>query len=232
MSVDGVSANRLGKCKDRRHQGEPSKPRARSFKALNSNTSALSHQTTLRSRILQALIGDYAIYRIFRLDLERLPEIDLRGYEERGYRFTPVTVSGVAASGNPAIRARAEYGGTGALGFAVRHHAQIVCLQWFWDARRYQGRDFWIINDGEAKSVDLFTAPDYRGQGLATALKQYSSQEMQLRGFYNLYSRVWHSNRASIRVNEKSGWRQVALVTEFYPLGSTRKLRFVRRFSK
>lgn len=220
------------KGRDRRHRREPPQPHARFATALDSNSSVSSHQTPLSKKIVEALLGDYAFYRIFRLDLERLPEIDLRGYEERGFELTPVDVSRVAASGHPEVRARAHYGGTGALGFAVLYRSQIVCLQWFWDAKRYQARNFWTIDDRDAKSVDMFTVPDHRGQGLATALKQYSSQEMKLRRFHNLYSRVWHSNRASIRVNEKSGWRQIALVAEFFPFGSSKKLRFVKRFSE
>jgi L-amino acid N-acyltransferase YncA len=71
--------------------------------------------------------------------------------------------------------------------------------------------------------------PELRGQGLAQRVKEYSAIEMRERGFRRAYSKVWHSHDASIRANQKSGFREIALVVDLSPFGTGRRLPWVRR---
>jgi RimJ/RimL family protein N-acetyltransferase len=97
----------------------------------------------------------------------------------------------------------------------------------FGDERRTGA--FWPLRDGEAESAYIVTVPELRGHGLAQLVKQYSAIEMRARGFHRAYGKIWHSHHASIRANEKSGFREIALVVDLYPFGGTRRLRWVRR---
>jgi hypothetical protein len=194
-----------------------------------SNTSR--HRSLDATRQLaRMLLGDYQIYRIYELDLSLAPQVDLTGLANEGYECCEVSQEEVLAALDDDVRSRAFYGGEGTLGFAIRAGREIVCLQWYWFGDRYrQRRNFWPLQDGEAKSIELFSVAAHRGKGLATALKGYSALEMRKRGFRKLFSRIWHTHTASRRVSEKAGWRNIALVAEIYPLGMPKKVRFVRR---
>lgn len=180
-------------------------------------------------RVAQFALGDYAIYRIYELDLAAVKDVDSSALVAADYDCREVSREDVLACDDEGVRVRASYGGDEALAFAVRRHGQIVCLQWYWFGDRYRQRNFWPLREGEAKSVDLYTVPAQRGKGLATILKVYSAAAMKEKGFRRLFSRIWHSHTASCRVSEKAGWRNIALVAEVHPLGLRKKVRFVRR---
>ena len=175
------------------------------------------------------LLGDYQIFRVFRIDVEDLVAVDISNYLAQGYVFREVTAEELSASGDDSIRSRAHYGGQDAIAFAVCDKSEIVCLQWYWFGDRYRTRNFWPLKKDEAKSVELFTRPTYRRAGLATALKLYSAERMKDKGFHHLFSRVWYTHLASRRVSEKAGWQNVAIVGEFHPFGLRKKIRLVRR---
>lgn len=180
-------------------------------------------------RLARWLFGDYQIYRIYEYDLADLGDVETSSLLPEEYRCGPVSTEDVRAAADEGVRSRAFYGGDGALAFAVYRGGEIVCLQWYWFGDRYRRRNFWPLKDGEAKSVELYTVPAQRGQGLATVLKIYSAREMKKRGFHRLFSRIWHSHTASCRVSEKAGWRNIAVVAECNPLAMKKKLRWVRR---
>ena len=159
----------------------------------------------LSRRIARLVFGDYEWYRIYQCDLEELkpavPSLSV------GYRFETVRAGDVLKAKDPSISRRADYGGEGSRGFAVFHDDEIRCLQWYWFGERYKTRNFWPLSKGEAKSVEIYTSEEYRREGLAAQLKIFSAHEMRDSGYRRLYSRVWHSSRASAGVNEKAGWR-------------------------
>ena len=162
-------------------------------------------------------MGDYERYEIYALPLTGLARSDLSQWTDQGFEFRPIKTDDLTSSPYEDIRARAFYGGAGADGFGVFKSGELISLQWFWHGGRYRQRNFWPLEEGEAKSVDLFTLDAYRGQGIATALKAYSAEEMQARGYTRLISRIWHSNEPSRRVSEKLGWTNIARVTVIYP---------------
>ncbi len=69
---------------------------------------------------------------------------------------------------------------------------------------------FWPLAADDAASVHLMTAAPERGKGLATRLKQCSAERLRAMGFARLYSRIWWTNTASLRVSEKAGGRKSA----------------------
>ncbi len=165
--------------------------------------------TTIKSAIksLVAVLGiEYAFYRIYRLDLTQ----DQQGPEQTlppGYSNCTVDASTLKNAKDALIRDQAWYGGSEALGFAVLRDGDPVCVQWIWHGDRYRTkRGFWPLEACEAKSVQLVTVEAERGRGLATQIKQFSAGQLKQLGFERIYSRIWWSNAASIRVSEKSGW--------------------------
>lgn len=171
-------------------------------------------------RILRTAVGDYGVYRIYCVDLPQpldpLPD---------GVTIAPIDKVLLETSNDPDLRSRAWYGGAEAQGFGLYDHGELAAIQWYWWGERYRRtRNSWPLGAGGAKSVELFTRPEHRGKGYAGLLKLHSGQTMAERGFTKLYSRIWHSNRSSIRVSEKTGWRRVGTYVELFPLG--RKLVF------
>jgi GNAT superfamily N-acetyltransferase len=168
---------------------------------------------------LRLLLGDYECYEIYALPLTGLAQSDLSQWTDQGFEFRTLETEDLTSSPHEDIRARAFYGGAGADGFGVFKDGELISLQWFWHGDRYRQRNFWPLEEDEAKSVELFTLDAHRGRGIATALKAYSAEEMKARGYARLISRIWHSNWPSRRVSEKLGWLNIALVTVIYPFG-------------
>jgi L-amino acid N-acyltransferase YncA len=179
-------------------------------------------------RIARVLAGDYGIYRVFALDL-RAPLPDPRPELARaGLTATPVAREAVADARSDVIRDSArEYGGPGSQAFAILRDGEIVALEWYWFGPLRRADAFWPLGTDEAESAYIVTAPEMRGHGLAQHVKEYSAIEMRARGFQRAYGKIWHSHHASIRANEKAGFRQIALVVDIYPFGGRRRLRWV-----
>ncbi len=151
---------------------------------------------------------DYQCFHVLRMCLDR---VAAGGPLPAGLRLAPVSGDVVAASRSAVVSDCAWYGGQESCGFALFRDEHIVCLQWIWFGARFAREAFWDLGAREAVSVHLVTVPEERGKGYATHLKRYSAECMREAGFVALYSRVWWTNAASLRVNEKSGWYRVGL---------------------
>ena len=151
----------------------------------------------------------YECYRVLRVSLVHggtpaMPALP------PGFRFERVTSEDVARSDDMLIRECDWYGGPDSAGFALRDaQGRIACLQWYWFGERCRHAPFWNLSPTEAASMHLVTSPAHRNRGLATELKRASARAMVERGFTALYSRVWWTNAASLRVSEKTGWQRV-----------------------
>ena len=177
--------------------------------------------------IIRALGVKYCCFRVFALDLDSLPA---PASLPPGYRCAEVSADEVCQASQPTIQSEAWYGGDDALGFGVFFGSELVALQWVWFGEGYRRRrNFWPLEQNEAKSVELVTAPEHRGLGLATCLKQFSAQQLAARGFVRVYSRIWWNNWPSIRVSEKANWRAVALVVELTTPLRSRPFKFMWR---
>ena len=183
-------------------------------------------------KCIHFVLGEYQIFRIFRCDLNTAAKPDLSGYRDEGYQFREVSIEDLAGSSDDGMRARARYAGEDALAFGVFRGGELLCLQWYWFRERYKTRNFWPLQPDQAKSIDLYTLPAYRGTGLATALKLYSAAQMKEKGFNQVFSRIWYNHVSSRRVSEKAGWHNIAIVVEVFPLGLGRKIRWVRRLKE
>lgn len=184
-------------------------------------------------RTLVTLTGtEYHCYKVFRSDLGT-PDLLIRPKFSSGYDVTQVTRADVEKAKDPAIAQLAGFGGRDSLGFAILHDREIVSLAWIWHGARYrEERNFWPLEPREAKIVQTFTIPAERGRGLSPLLMQYCAQELKLRGFERVYSRIWWNHYSSIRVAEKAGRMHIATVLELRLFGATRPLRFVKRFNR
>lgn len=134
-----------------------------------------------------------------------------------GHRFGEVSSTDLRASPFSELRDCEGYGGQGSHLFGIfRDDGVLVCMQCVWFGDRYHRHAFWPLEADDAASVHLVTAAPERGKGLATQLKQRSAGRLREMGFVRLYSRIWWTNTASLRVSEKSGWTQVGTVLEIH----------------
>lgn len=182
---------------------------------------------SLLKKALRTALGDYEYWKIFAIDL---PQNSTESPENCVVR----QISGTELRGfdDPGLKNRAEYDGPESIGFGLFVSGELACIQWYWWGARYtkerSGRS-WELPPGSAKSIGLYTVPEYRGRGLATVLKQKTAVLMYERGFLRLYSRIWHNHADSIRVSKKAGWIEVGSYVEICPLG---KKRYCFRFRK
>ena len=171
--------------------------------------------------VLQRIFGEYLIFRIYSRDLSTdadAPEVDLRCSEIKQEEDVE----------NPSYRN--GYGGYQSIGFRFVENGVELARCWFWYADRYKERNFWPLEEHEAKLVRIETQPEVRGKGIAPKLIAYASAQMAKHGFRRLYARIWHSYRPSLNAFQKAEWEPFALVIVFSVLG--RQYRFVWRYAK
>jgi len=166
----------------------------------------------LLRRLLLTVFGEYTVFRILHKRLNALD--DAAPLDER--------CQVVSMPGD--VQHRDGYAGDGAYGFAVIDAGIALCTCWVWFGERYRTRNYWPLEHAQGKVIALETQPQARGQGLAVALLNYIARALAERGFTDLYARVWHSNKASIRAFHKAGWISHALVIEFDLLGKRRRI--------
>lgn len=180
-------------------------------------------------RVLGMVIGDYEIWRIYQRDLTTQEATDLSEYYKNGYEFREVSQAEIQASADDEIRSRAFYAGDDAYSYAVLRDGQIISVEFLWFGDRYRQRNFWPLEEKQAKAVETFTTAAYRGRGLATALKIFADGNLKKMGYTDLFSRVWYTNKSSCRMNEKAGWKNAALVATFKPFRLKWTVRLVHR---
>ncbi len=163
-------------------------------------------------KIATLLFGEYSIFKIYTQDLEKLSVIKKFPPNFHHYQQDNKHVKGFSGPESHGFN------------YIDDENLKEFCRCWYWYNDRYKERDFWPLKHGEAKLVDIRTIEEARGQGIASMLISYSSNEMKKLGFKRLYARIWHSNTPSLRTFEKAGWKPCYLVIEIYPLG--KKIRF------
>ncbi len=127
------------------------------------------------------------------------------------------------------LRDRFCYGGHNAYGYGLFLDGDLAAVCWFWGPQRFNDPLLWSLQKDEAVLVDLVTASNYRGRGLAPALIRHASAEMRRSGWRSLYTWMWYTHHASYHAFETAGWRQIASVLEIHPFGMPRALRFCWR---
>lgn len=175
-------------------------------------------------KLLRVLFGDYSIYVIYKFtsgaaSAEAAPRV------HETTDFSEVSQQSIAASSDAALRERLWYFGEGSVAFGLRSDGEIVAACWYWFGDRYRQRNYWPLSQRQAKLVEIYTVEAYRGRGLARTLIRNSAVGMQAQGFPELFARVWHSNKPSIRAFAAAGWRAHRLVVDVRPFGQS--MRFV-----
>lgn len=185
-------------------------------------TSADAHahsRLSIRRRTLAFLrrmgVG-YSCFRIYTLLLGSTKPAGVEALPA-GHRFAEVSSSELKESPFSELRDCDSYGGEGSHLFGIfRDDGALVCVQCVWFGDRYHRQAFWPLEANDAASVHLVTAASERGKGLATRLKQRSAERLRKMGFVRLYSRIWWTNTASLRVSDKAGWTRVGTVLEIH----------------
>lgn len=179
----------------------------------------------LLKKLAHLLLGEYAAYYVY-----------TRACVDGPAPLSPFTVQAVdadqiRAAADPLLRAQAFYAGDGALTYACMDGSRMVGLCCYWYGERYRPRGFWPLGAGEAKLVQIVTAPDMRGRKVARAMLDATVPAVARHGFTRAFARVWHSNTPSLRAFESAGWQRVALVVELNPLRLRRPWRIRMRRS-
>ncbi len=160
---------------------------------------------------------DYQCFRVYARSLEEVVGEEAHTRLPPGYRFVQVSAADLEACAVAELRACASYGGPESYLFAIaRDDGVPVCVQCIWHGTRYREHAFWPLDEREAASMHLVTAESERGKGLATCLKQLSAARLRSEDFSRIYSRIWWTNTASLRVSEKAGWHRVGTVFEIH----------------
>jgi len=170
----------------------------------------------LFKNILATLVRDYAIYKIYSLPLtcEANEPASVDGFE-----FAEIETEDQISSQSPELNSTRGYFGKQSHGFGVFSDDELAAAIWFWYGARYQSRNFWPLNPGEAKLVQVTTGASFQKRGLGAALMNYAIPRMKALGFTTLYARIWHSNIPSIKLFEKTGWQKSAFVFEAISVG-------------
>jgi GNAT superfamily N-acetyltransferase len=135
----------------------------------------------------------------------------------------PVTAE-ILADAQQELR-QVGFDGSEARGFGIAVDGELASVCWYWFGARYrEKRGFITLPAKGAKLVQIVTAQEYRGRGLATTLIAGSAQAMRSQGFETLLARVWHSNHSSRRAFRKAGWneREMINVVTIGPFGPIR----------
>ena len=165
---------------------------------------------------------DYACFRIFAMSLYPSAAVATM---PAGYRFGELSLDEVRAAPDAQLRACEEYGGQDAFLFGIFDASgTLASVQCIWHGERYRAHEFWPLALDEAASMHLVTLTTQRGMGLATHLKRLSAEQLRLKGFSRLYSRIWWTNVASLRVSEKAGWSRVGTTLQVTLPGMRRPL--------
>lgn len=171
--------------------------------------------------LLRRLLGDYEIYVV----LSTTQQAATRPRASAVSHFTEVQADAVSASSDELVRQQAGYAGPGSDAYACIDGARIVGVCFYWHGERYRTRNFWPLQPGEAKLVQIVTVPDMRGRGIARSLIEHSAARMFDSGYRRVYARVWHSNLPSLAAFKAAGWGPVALVITVNPLRLSRPWR-------
>lgn len=156
----------------------------------------------------------YSCFRIYGLALSKETTASAEALPA-GYRFAEVSLTDLARCPFRELQECDSYGGPGSHIFGIfRGDGVLASVQCVWFGERYRQQAFWPLAVDDAASMHLVTAEPERGKGLATHLKQHSAGWLLTNGFAYLYSRIWWTNTASLRVSEKAGWTQVGTVLE------------------
>ena len=190
--------------------------------------SARSRISASLRRFAKVVLGNYSAYFIY-----RSPPADSISEQivSQNGKVRRVSLDELANCEHANIRDEVHYAGSQSDAFAFIENGSILGLCFYWHGDRYKQRNFWPLQDNEAKLVQLMTLPAARGRGVATELIRQSLPEMAAQGIVHAFARIWHSNAPSYRAFERAGWTRIAFVAEINPPWMSKPARWTFRLS-
>lgn len=173
----------------------------------------------IAAKLAHWVCGDYSLYFIYRWQSSAMDE------QQPVQIMVRPSADDLLSSQRAAIAEQQWYLGSGCEPFAISDDSGPAAVCFYWHGERYRQRNFWPLQEDEAKLVQIVVDPSARGRGLASGLIAASAAEMAKQGWRTLYARIWHSNQPSLRAFERAGWRRIAFVAELFPFGTRLKLR-------
>lgn len=165
-------------------------------------------------RSILSSVAEYQLYGLYTVDrsvsLPALPD---------GYRFAMADaemLAALAAHPDAKTAKAARFMITGAYAHAVlADGVSPAAIAFFYDSGVFGSHDILPLGACETALVELVTAPEHRGRGLASALIAESSNAMFERGSKRQRAWIWWSNTPSIRAFRKAGWRRTGFTLQF-----------------
>jgi RimJ/RimL family protein N-acetyltransferase len=170
---------------------------------------------TLLGRAARGLLGDYELYRIYRVDLPT------ESREHGDLTMGPIDpVRCEDQIDDEALRRRVARAGAGSPAFGAWKDGRLVAGVWFLTPERFRREmNFWNLEPDAVWFHQVEVAERWTGRGYGTAVTRYGTNEMVKEGYRRAYCRIWHSHHRSVRVFVKAGWKHVGWVMRARPLG-------------
>lgn len=170
----------------------------------------------LLKRGLRMIFDDYELNRIYYVDLDTT-SAGKGGATSDGTVIRRLeSPREYASSPDGRIRDHAWYYHQYAQAYGLFEGDALMCVCCFWTKGHPQmPQRFSSLEHSEAVMVDLLTAPQSRSKGYALAVTRFAERDLRSRGYTKLWTWVWHSNAASIRVFTKAGWSYSHFLAEF-----------------
>ena len=127
-------------------------------------------------KMARMLLGDYCAYQIYAWSS------DSGSLSKPGtistFRVKPVDEFGINSSTELLIREQVGYAGPGSRAYACFDKDRIIGVCFYWFGNRYLKRNFWPLQNDEAKLVQIISVPEMRGRGVASMLIAESCGDM------------------------------------------------------
>ena len=153
--------------------------------------------------LIKRILPKFELYRVYQCQLSQPPVSEIQGCQA-------VRLSADADYSTQALfKDNAHYDRPNSYGFGLLKERELVAVQWYWHGEQSHQLDWWPLPEKAIMAMHIQVTKKHQGQGLGTTLKCYALNELSKLGFTNVYSRVWHNNKASMSVNRKLGAKQV-----------------------
>ena len=128
--------------------------------------SARSRISASLRRFAKVVLGNYSAYFIY-----RSPPADSISEQivSQNAKVRRVSLDELANCEHASIRDEVHYAGSQSDAFAFIENGSILGLCFYWHGDRYKQRNFWPLQDNEAKLVQIMTLPAARGRGAASS---------------------------------------------------------------
>lgn len=128
----------------------------------------------------------------------------------------------IRGSTDPELRRRNAQPGPGVVRLGAWRQGTLAGVCTFVFGEAYDG--YYALRADEAELIDIYTTPEHRGAGIASALIRHGTAAMHRDGFVKLYAKVWHNNAPSSNAFLRAGWTRECFFVRVQAVGLSRAI--------